>query len=208
MPSFRHEIAAGLREGLLLCGIDEAGRGPLAGPVVAAAAIVTKENCPARLRKRIDDSKKLRSQEREEIALELQERIPYALGMASVAEIDKINILQASFLAMRRAFLGLTQRPQIALIDGNQNPGIECEKVTMIVEGDGQSLNIAAASIIAKVHRDKMMRELSLHHTGYGWETNMGYGTREHLAALERLGPTPEHRQSFRPIYQYSLILD
>ena len=206
MPSFTSEIAAGLKNGKIICGIDEAGRGPLAGPVVAAAAIVTKENCPQKIRRKIDDSKKLSPLEREEIALELQARIPYAVGIATVMEIDQFNILRATFLAMRRAFGALEFKPDAALIDGNQHPGIEGIDVRMIIEGDSKSFSIAAASIIAKTHRDKIMRELSSIYTGYGWETNMGYGTPAHLAALRSIGPCIEHRQSFRPIYQYSLL--
>ena len=126
--------------------------------------------------------------------------------MASVEEIDRFNILQATFMAMRRAFGGLSARPDIALIDGNRDPRIENVHAQLIIKGDTQSISIAAASIIAKVHRDRIMQELAQKHQGYGWETNMGYGTAEHLAAIEKLGPSPEHRQSFRPIYQYSLI--
>jgi ribonuclease HII len=185
--------------------MDEVGRGPLAGPVVAAAAIVTYQNCPPWLRRRIQDSKKLAPPAREEIAQELRARIPFAIGAASVTEIDRINILQASFLAMRRALDDLEQTPEIALVDGNRAPELPGIEIRTIVAGDDRSLSIAAASILAKVHRDRLMRLLAHDHPGYEWETNVGYATPAHLEALSRLGPTIHHRISFHPISQLNL---
>lgn len=208
MPDFTFEMEAGLKDGKVVCGIDEVGRGPLAGPVIAAAAIVTPDNCPLDLRRRINDSKKMSFAKREDVATRLIATIPYAIAMSSVQEIDTLNILQASLLAMRRAFARLPAQPDAALIDGNQRPAIETADLHLIVKGDTKSLSIAAASIIAKSHRDKIMRDLALIHTGYGWERNVGYGTTEHLAAIERLGPTSEHRQSFHPVSKYFNIKD
>ncbi len=208
MPDFTFEMAAGLDRGKIVCGIDEVGRGPLAGPVIAAAAILTPDNCPPDLRCRIMDSKKMSFAMREEVAARLVATIPYALAMSSVQEIDTHNILRASLLAMRRAFAALPTRPDAALIDGNQRPPIDTTDLHLIVKGDTKSLSIAAASIIAKSHRDKIMRELAMIHTGYGWERNAGYGTVEHLAAIERLGPTSEHRRSFHPVSKYFQIKD
>ena len=181
-----------------VCGIDEAGRGPLAGPVVAAAVVLGRR-LPRRLRQDIDDSKKLSPETREELALLLWANASIGVGAASVAEIDRVNILQASLLAMRRAFAALPLSPAAALIDGNRSPILPCVEQT-VVGGDGLSLSIAAASIIAKVMRDRLMRALALRYPGYGWEHNMGYPTQEHREALIALGPTPHHRRSFAPV--------
>jgi len=186
----------------LVCGIDEAGRGPLAGPVVAAAVILDMSRLPRKLRRNLDDSKKLTAAAREEYAnLLLADRscALIGIGAASAGEIDRHNILQATFIAMRRALLRLGAAPAIALVDGNQKPPLPCE-VRMVVGGDGLSLSIAAASVIAKVTRDRAMRRLALRYRGYGWETNVGYGTEAHRAALGTLGPTPHHRRSFAPL--------
>jgi len=187
------------REGPLpVCGIDEVGRGPWAGPVVAAAVILDPRGIPDGL----NDSKRLAPERRAELATMLEARAIVALGVASVAEIETMNILQASFLAMRRAILGLATRPALALVDGNKAPpGLPCA-CRPIVGGDGLALSIAAASIVAKVARDRTMVALAQQFPGYGWETNMGYGTRSHQEGLARFGVTPHHRRSFQPIHK------
>jgi len=180
----------------LVCGVDEAGRGPLAGPVVAAAVIIDISNCPDGL----NDSKKLDAARREALLAELEACAEIGIGIASVEEIDDINILQATMLAMTRAVAALPRAPHIALIDGNRCPkGLACAS-RAVIGGDGLALSIAAASIAAKVTRDRMMAELALAHPGYGFERHMGYSTPEHFDALSRLGPTPIHRRSFAPI--------
>jgi ribonuclease HII len=194
MPNFMREAALGG----LVCGIDEVGRGPLAGPVVAAAVILDRQRMPRSLRDEIDDSKKLTPEAREEIAAALRSCAMIALGAAAVVEIDRINILRASLLAMCRAVAALPERPTAALVDGNQAPSLPCP-VRTVIGGDGLSLSIAAASIVAKVARDRLMRRLALRYEGYGWATNVGYGTPEHQAAIVRLGLTPHHRLSFQP---------
>jgi ribonuclease HII len=195
MPDFAFERAC---QGPV-CGIDEAGRGPLAGPVVAAAVVLDRRKLPRLLRRGIDDSKKLSPETREELAALLWGNAAIGVGAASVAEIDRVNILQASLLAMRRAFAALPQCPLSALIDGNRTPDLPCA-TRAVVGGDGLSLSIAAASIIAKVTRDRLMRALALRYPGYGWEHNMGYPTAEHREALAALGLTPHHRRSFAPV--------
>jgi ribonuclease HII len=181
----------------LVCGVDEAGRGPLAGPVVAAAVILDRRRLPRALRHGLDDSKKLPPAEREEFA-RLLERCgaEIGIGAASVIEIDRRNILRATLAAMARAVAALRRRPEIALVDGNVPPPLPC-LVRTVIGGDGLSLSIAAASVIAKVTRDRLMRRLALRYGGYGWETNVGYGTPEHQQALKLLGLTPHHRRSF-----------
>ncbi len=211
MPDFALESALRARQGsgeVLVIGIDEAGRGPWAGPVVAAAAWLNPERCPAELRHGLDDSKRLSPARRAEL-LELLEdsaargTAALGLGAAGVAEIDEINILQATLRAMTRAAADLAARggraPEAALIDGNRLPELPCP-AEAVVGGDGLSLSIAAASILAKVTRDRRMAVLAEAHPGYGWERNQGYGTAEHRAALARLGVTPQHRRSFRPV--------
>ena len=207
MPTFRHENALGRKEGAVICGVDEAGRGPLAGPVVACAAILPLSNISTRLLGALDDSKRLTAEVREALAEKLRVKAIYALGEASVEEIDRFNILRATFIAMRRAFEKLPLQPQHAIIDGNMKPGLPCAETTL-VEGDHLSYSIAAASILAKVARDKMMRELHLDHPRYGWERNVGYGTKEHLAAIDLHGVTPHHRTSFRPVYEQLTLID
>ena len=206
MPNWKHEIEAGIKNGVLVCGVDEVGRGPLAGPVVACAVILPVD-MPRKITRRLKDSKQIDREEREEVALILRETVAFGVGMADVEEIDRINILRASHLAMLRAFESVPSRPAYALVDGNQPPNLPCP-ITCIIGGDSLSLSIAAASIIAKVERDKIMRELAVAHPVYGWETNVGYSTRGHLAALKEHGPTPYHRQSFRPVYELQLPLD
>jgi ribonuclease HII len=179
-----------------IIGVDEVGRGPLAGPVISAAIILNKEMIP----EGINDSKKLSKKKREVINEELISQHSFAIGIASVEEIDKINILQASLLAMKRAVLNLNIKPQTILVDGNKLPDLEYNMYP-IIKGDSKSISIAAASIIAKVYRDKLMQDLSLQYPGYYWEKNSGYGTKQHLLALNNLGVTPIHRKSFAPIY-------
>ena len=172
--------------------MDEVGRGPLAGPVISAAIILNKEIIP----EGINDSKKLSKKKRIIINEQLICHHSYAIGMATVEEIDKINILQASLLSMKRAILGLNIAPKSILVDGNKLPDLEY-KMYPIVKGDSKSVSIAAASIIAKVYRDKLMEDLSIQYPGYYWEKNSGYGTKQHLLALNNLGVTPIHRKTF-----------
>jgi ribonuclease HII len=207
MPTFRHENALGRKTGAVICGVDEAGRGPLAGPVVACAAILPLSGLATQLLGALDDSKRLTPEVREEVAVKLRVKAIWALGEASVEEIDRFNILRATFMAMRRAFEKLPVQPAFAIIDGNMKPGLACEETTL-VEGDHLSYSIAAASILAKVARDKMMRELHLDHPRYGWEHNVGYGTPEHRAAIDTFGLTPHHRVSFKPVYEQLSLID
>ena len=178
-----------------VCGIDEAGRGPLAGPVVACAAVIDM----ARLPQGLNDSKKLSHKKRELLFAELMESADIGIGIATVEEIDEINILQATMLAMTRALAALKTAPAFALIDGNRIPKFSMP-ARAIVKGDARVLSIAAASIAAKVTRDRMMGEIARAHPGYGFEKHMGYGTAMHLDALARLGVTPHHRRSFAPV--------
>lgn len=180
-----------------ICGIDEAGRGPLAGPVVAAAVILPRKGRP----KGLDDSKQLTAEAREELALKVREIGLVGVGVASVEEIDRINILRASHLAMRRAFdaLALLQMPVAALVDGNMDPGLPCP-VEWIIDGDAIAPVISAASIIAKVERDRMMTALCLEYPGYEFAKHKGYGTPVHQEALARLGPCAIHRRSFKTV--------
>lgn len=181
-----------------VCGVDEVGRGPWAGPVVTAAVILDPANIPTGL----NDSKKLTAARREGLFEKINASAHVAIGMASVEEIDRINILQATFLAMRRAVEALKVSPAFALIDGNKiPPALVCD-ARAIVKGDSRSVSIAAASIIAKVTRDRLMCDLSATYPGYAWETNMGYGTKAHQEGLARLGVTPHHRRSFKPIHK------
>jgi ribonuclease HII len=180
-----------------VCGIDEVGRGPWAGPVVAAAVILD----PLAVPEGLDDSKRLAPPRREELSAMLHACATVGVGMASVAEIEAMNILQASFLAMRRAVAALPRRPAFALVDGHlEPPGLPCP-CRPVIGGDGLALSIAAASIVAKVARDRIMVALAQQFPGYGWETNMGYGTRGHAEGLGRLGVSPHHRRSFQPIH-------
>jgi ribonuclease HII len=189
----------------IIAGIDEVGRGPLAGPVIAAAVILDPATLPGRLMDELDDSKKLSKAKRESLATLVLESCVCGFGEASVAEIDRLNILKATFLAMQRAVAALGHPIGHALVDGNQVPPLGCP-VQCVIGGDGISLSIAAASVIAKVRRDRLMADLAALHPGYGWETNAGYGTAAHLKALRNLGPTPHHRTSFAPVAQLSLL--
>ena len=179
-----------------IAGVDEVGRGPLAGPVVAAAVILPLCAVP----EGIDDSKRLGRTKRTRLAAEIEESALVGIGQASVEEIDAFNILQASLLAMSRAIAALPIRPGALLIDGNRLPHHPPCPAFPIVKGDSRSLSIAAASIVAKNCRDLGMLTLAQQHPGYGWERNMGYGTREHLMGLKSHGATPLHRRSFRPV--------
>lgn len=202
MPSFRHEKRCAEAGAILIAGIDEVGRGPLAGPVVAAVAVIDRTLAKRKLLRLIDDSKKLTPEQREDAYAAILESgvVRYAVGEASVEEIDAINILQATFLAMRRALQAMAEQPDLVLIDGNRvPPELGCRAET-IVGGDARSYSIAAASIIAKVTRDRYMRSLAVSFPGYGWETNVGYARPEHMAALNRLGPTAHHRRTFAPV--------
>ena len=197
MPDYSHETAA-LEKGTgPVAGVDEVGRGPLCGPVVAAAVILNPANIPDGLA----DSKKLTAKRREILFDRIVETSQYCVAEASVQEIDQINILQASLLAMRRALDGLARAPGFALIDGNHLPPDLPMPAQAIIKGDDRSLSIAAASIIAKVSRDRQMTALAAEFPGYGWENNAGYGTKQHLEGLNRLGVTPHHRRSFKPIH-------
>ncbi|HSH44506.1 MAG TPA: ribonuclease HII [Longimicrobiales bacterium] len=186
----------------LVAGVDEAGRGPLAGPVVAAAVIFRPEvRVPG-----VTDSKVLSPEVREELVVEIRRRaLAIGVGAATSREVDRLNILRASHLAMKRAIGRLDPLPEHVLVDGLPVPELGPGH-TSVVGGDSKSYTIACASIVAKTVRDRIMRLLSCRYPGYGWETNAGYGTREHVTALDDLGPTPHHRRSFVPV-QLSLEL-
>ena len=178
------------------CGVDEAGRGPLAGNVFAAAVILNPERPIVGLA----DSKKLSAAVRERLYLEIiTHSLAYSISSSSVAEIDQLNILQATMLAMQRAVNGLQLLPSLVLIDGNKAPELRFPTKT-IIQGDVTNAAISAASILAKVSRDREMLELDLRYPGSGFAKHKGYGTKEHLAALAALGPSPEHRRSFAPV--------
>lgn len=181
---------------LPIAGIDEVGRGPLAGPVIAAAVILDRKNIP----EGINDSKKIPKAKRILLAEKIKENSIYAYGAASEIEIDEINILQASLLAMKRASDGLSVVPKTTLIDGNFKPDIKNNTIS-IIKGDSKSVSIAAASILAKVYRDEIMLKYSKQFPEYGFQTNSGYGTKEHLSALKNYGITPIHRKSFKPVH-------
>ncbi len=179
-----------------LAGVDEVGRGPLAGPVVAAAVVLD----PARPIEGLRDSKRLSPKRRTVLAEIIREQaLAWAIGRAECTEIDDINILQASLLAMRRAVLGLPFVPEHAQVDGNHCPQLPCP-VEAIIKGDDRVAEISAASILAKVLRDAEMEAMETRYPGYGFARHKGYPTREHLAGLARLGPCAEHRRSFRPV--------
>ena len=181
---------------LPIAGIDEVGRGPLAGPVIAAAVILDRKNIP----EGINDSKKIPKAKRILLAEKIKENSIYAYGAASEIEIDEINILQASLLAMKRASDRLSVVPKTTLIDGNFKPDIKNNTIS-IIKGDSKSVSIAAASILAKVYRDEIMLKYSKQFPEYGFQTNSGYGTKEHLSALKNYGITPIHRKSFKPVH-------
>ena len=180
---------------MAICGIDEAGRGPLAGPVVAAAVILPRKGRP----KGLDDSKQLTAEAREELAVKIRAVAIVAVGVASVEEIDTLNILRASHLAMQRAFHALSETPVAAIVDGNMAPDLPCP-VEWVIDGDVIVPIVSAASIIAKVERDRMMTELCAQYPGYAFSKHKGYSTPEHQEALARLGPCAIHRRSFKPV--------
>ena len=193
MPDYSYEISAKENGYKFICGVDEAGRGPLAGPVCAAAVILPPHlEIPG-----LNDSKKLTDKRRRELVPIIQEKaIAYGIGFASHEEIDDINILQATFLAMERAIAQLEGKAEFALIDGNREKDFGLP-VKTVVKGDSLSANIAAASVLAKVTRDDLMDALALEYPGYGFEIHKGYGTKAHYEALRELGPSAVHRMTF-----------
>ena len=196
-PDFSTELAALARGLHRIAGVDEAGRGPLCGPVVAAAVVLDPCHIPPGL----NDSKKLSPKRREGLFAQIMAQAEVGVGLASVEEIDTINILRASHLAMERAIAALPCPPDHLLIDGNMLPRGLRLSAEALVKGDARSLSISAASIIAKVTRDRIMVDLAQQHPGYGWAKNAGYPTKDHLAALQTLGVTPHHRRSFKPVH-------
>jgi ribonuclease HII len=182
---------------LWIAGVDEVGRGPLAGPVIAAAVILDPDSIPAGL----NDSKQLSPKRREHLAEMLAGCARIGIGHASVEEIEQHNILRASHIAMVRAIAGLDPAPDLVLIDGSMVPAGLAMPVRAVVGGDRRCLSISAASIVAKTARDRIMVDLAQQHPGYGWETNMGYGSKSHISALQDLGITPHHRRTFKPIH-------
>jgi ribonuclease HII len=201
-PTDRHEKRARKAGARLVCGVDEAGRGPLAGPVVAAAVVFA-----GRAPKGLDDSKRLDRASREALYERILAAGDVSVVVASRARVDRMNILRASLWAMSRAVAGLALRPDHVLVDGNMlPPGLPCP-AEAIVGGDGLSVSIAAASIVAKVTRDRLMAAVGRSFPDYGFERHMGYATPEHVSALERHGPCPHHRQSFAPVREQQLKL-
>ncbi|WP_106746150.1 ribonuclease HII [Yoonia maritima] len=196
-PDYTFEQAALDRGFTYIAGVDEVGRGPLAGPVVAAAVVLDANNIPDGL----NDSKKLTAKKRDALYDAIMEQADVSLAQATVAEIDEHNILRASHIAMVRAIAGLKQPTDYALIDGNMVPRGLTISTKTVVKGDGRSLSIAAASIVAKVWRDRHMVDLAQQYPGYGWEKNAGYPTAAHKSGLENLGVTPHHRRSFKPVH-------
>ncbi len=196
-PDFSYETAAFARGLTMVAGVDEAGRGPLAGPVIAAAVILN----PATIPPGLNDSKQLSAKRREALYAALLEVADVAIGAASVEEIDAINILRASHLAMVRAVAGLKQVPDHVLIDGQMLPRGFNLSAQPIIRGDTLSLSIAAASIVAKTWRDRLMVDLAQQYPGYGWDHNAGYPTKGHKNALQNLGATAHHRRSFKPVH-------
>ena len=188
----------------MIVGVDEAGRGPLAGPVIAAAVVLCDGGIDG-----LDDSKKLSAKRRESLEQQIKAQCRWAIGEASVEEIDAINILQATMLAMTRAVDALVQdmaaQPALVMVDGNRLPRWPYQAQAFI-GGDALHPCISAASIIAKEHRDRIMREADTRYPGYGWASNMGYGSAAHIAALHALGPTDFHRRSFAPVRQMILL--
>ena len=196
-PDFEIEVAAYAAGKQRVVGVDEVGRGPLAGPVMAAAVWLD----PAHIPEGLNDSKKLTAARRQALRDALTDTADISIGAASIAEIDRLNILQASHLAMLRAIEGLRHTPDHVLIDGSMIPRDLTISASAVVKGDTRSVSIAAASIVAKISRDLVMVDLAQQHPGYGWETNAGYPTPAHLSALLDLGVTPHHRRSFKPVH-------
>ncbi len=196
-PDFTFEQAARVRGFRGIAGVDEVGRGPLAGPVTSAAVVLD----PARIPEGLNDSKKLGKAARARLYAELLEVAEISVAHATVEEIEEINILRASHLAMMRALAGLRCVVDHVLIDGNMIPRDLRISAQTIIKGDARSQSISAASIAAKICRDYVMVDLAQQHPGYGWETNMGYGSKSHIAALHSLGVTPHHRRLFKPVH-------
>lgn len=196
MPDFLLEI----KQGGCVIGVDEVGRGPLAGPVVAAAVYISPQNYKHPVWREVQDSKKLSSVRREILFSMIQNQCHFGIAEASVDEIDSLNILQATFLAMKRAIEKIDIKNAFILIDGNRLPKNWPYDCQAVVKGDTKSVSIAAASILAKVTRDRMMTELGNTYPHYGWSSNAGYGTATHLAALETHGITHHHRKTFSPV--------
>ena len=180
----------------ILAGVDEVGRGSLIGPVYAAAVILNKSIN----KKLLKDSKSLTKDKREKLDKYIKKNSIWAIGQASIKEIERINILQASLLAMKRAILKLKKKPSLVLIDGNKLPDLRNYKLEFVIKGDQKIPSISAASIIAKVSRDRFVTKLSKQFNNYGWDTNSGYGTKQHLRAIKRFGITKHHRKAFSPI--------
>lgn len=198
-PDLRFEMAAWASGHTHVGGVDEAGRGPLAGPVVAACVVLDKNVLNDPVWAALDDSKRMTAVRRDQLFDAIMETARVGVGICDVDEIDLLNILGATMKAMADAVRAIDPVVEHVLIDGNRLPVLPCSG-EYIVGGDGRSLSIAAASVIAKVTRDRIMRDLARQHPGYGWERNAGYGTAEHLAALATLGVTPAHRKSFAPV--------
>ncbi|SFS89122.1 RNase HII [Sulfitobacter marinus] len=196
-PDFEFERDAYARGYMRVAGVDEVGRGPLAGPVTAAAVVLD----PSRIPDGLNDSKKLSKKARERLYEEIMQVADVSIAHASVAEIEELNILRASHLAMVRALDGLKQPADFALVDGNMLPRDLKIKAQTVIKGDARSQSISAASIMAKICRDYVMLSLAQQHPGYGWETNMGYGSKRHIEALRNLGVTPHHRRLFKPVH-------
>lgn len=196
-PDFTFELAAMAGGARAIAGVDEVGRGPLAGPVCAAAVILDPDNIPDGL----NDSKKLTAKRRAALFDDLMDCADVCIAEATVAEIEEHNILRASHIAMVRAIAGLSAPADFILIDGNMVPRGLATPSQTIVKGDSRSLSIAAASIVAKVWRDRLMVDLAQQHPGYGWDTNAGYPTPVHKKALLKLGVTPHHRRLFKPVH-------
>jgi len=197
IPDYSYESAATKRGYARVVGVDEVGRGPLAGPVVAAAVWLNPDDIPEGL----NDSKALSAKKREALYAEIMDRADVSIALCTVEEIDEINILQASLRAMERAVVGLETTADYVLVDGNKIPAAFGLNAEAIIKGDAKSVSIAAASIIAKTWRDRLMTDLAGEFPGYGWEKNAGYGTKLHMDALKALGVTPHHRRSFKPIH-------
>jgi len=196
-PDLLHESEARAAGFFRIAGVDEVGRGPIAGPVSAAAVILDPACIPVGL----NDSKKLSATRRQALCAALMGCAQVSVAHATVAEIDEINILRAAHLAMARAIAGLDPAPEMVLIDGNLIPRGLTLPARAIIKGDAASLSIAAASIVAKTWRDRLMRDLAQQFPGYGWERNAGYPSKSHKAALLNLGVTPHHRRSFKPVH-------
>jgi len=199
MPDLSLETTALAAGWSRIAGVDEAGRGPLAGPVVAAAVVLDVRALSSPVWAALDDSKKMTAAARDTLYEVITDSADTGVGIATVDDIDLLNILGATMKAMGDAMRVLKQAPDFALIDGNRLPVLTCEGAC-VVKGDAKSMSIAAASVVAKVTRDRIMKDLDQRYPGYGWAQNAGYGTKQHMDALSRLGATPAHRKSFAPV--------